>query len=124
MKRSPAQMFGIRAEGKRKSKQAHRTFAAVGFEAYPKLRGCERLLVEMNRLMPWAEWFLLVKPLCPKGTIPRARAGRAGQDVVPEYTRSLAYFTGVAWPFFAFVAVMSRGIIDVLFGPRGWRLRL
>ncbi len=45
-----------------------------------------------------------------------AAANRAGRDIVPEYTRALAYFTGVAWPFFAFAAVMSREIIEVLFG--------
>jgi O-antigen/teichoic acid export membrane protein len=45
-----------------------------------------------------------------------AATSRAGRDMVPEYTRALAYFTGVAWPFFAFVAVMSREVIEVLFG--------
>lgn len=45
-----------------------------------------------------------------------AATSRTGRDMVPEYTRALAYFTGVAWPFFAFVAVMSREIIEVLFG--------
>ncbi len=45
-----------------------------------------------------------------------AATSRSGLDMVPEYTRALAYFTGIAWPFFAFVAVMSREIIEVLFG--------
>jgi O-antigen/teichoic acid export membrane protein len=45
-----------------------------------------------------------------------AATNRAGRDMVLEYTRALAYFTGVAWPFFALVAVMSHEIIEVLLG--------
>lgn len=45
-----------------------------------------------------------------------AAKNRSGRSLAPEYSRALTYFTGVAWPFFAFVGVMSREIIEVLFG--------
>ncbi|RMD63719.1 MAG: hypothetical protein D6826_04230, partial [Alphaproteobacteria bacterium] len=43
---------------------------------------------------------------------------RAGEDITPGYLRGVSYLTGIAWPFFGFVALMAYPIIRILFGPQ------
>lgn len=43
---------------------------------------------------------------------------RAGDDIKPSYLTGIGYLTGVAWPFFGFVALMAYPIIRILFGPQ------
>lgn len=43
---------------------------------------------------------------------------RAGRDLAETFARGTAIFTSVAWPFFAFVALMAKEIVSVLFGPQ------
>lgn len=45
-----------------------------------------------------------------------AASHRAGSDLKLEYGRAISLFTGLAWPFFAFVGLMAGEIIHILFG--------
>ena len=47
-----------------------------------------------------------------------AEVQRGGRDLRDSYLRTLALTCGVAWPFFAFVAVMASPIIRVLYGDQ------
>lgn len=43
---------------------------------------------------------------------------RDGQDLKPTYTLKIAYLSGVAWPFFAFLALMADPVIGVVLGEQ------
>lgn len=43
---------------------------------------------------------------------------RSGRNLAETFARSTAIFTSVAWPFFAFVALMAKEIVSVLFGSQ------
>jgi O-antigen/teichoic acid export membrane protein len=43
---------------------------------------------------------------------------RDGRDLKPIYEMKIAYVSGIAWPFFAFVALMADPIIGVLLGQQ------
>ena len=50
------------------NKPSQTTFAATGFEAFRKPTRRERFLTEMDRVVPWGELVVLVKPAYAKGT--------------------------------------------------------
>jgi O-antigen/teichoic acid export membrane protein len=41
---------------------------------------------------------------------------RDGRDLKPMYEKKIAYLSGIAWPFFAFLALMAEPIIGILLG--------
>ncbi|MFM8901351.1 MAG: lipopolysaccharide biosynthesis protein [Burkholderiales bacterium] len=43
---------------------------------------------------------------------------RSGIPLGPRYAQGTAIFTSIAWPFFGFLAFMSKDIIRVMFGPQ------
>ena len=43
---------------------------------------------------------------------------RKGVPLAPLYAKGTAVFTSIAWPFFSFVALMSKDIIRILFGSQ------
>jgi O-antigen/teichoic acid export membrane protein len=47
-----------------------------------------------------------------------AKQRHAGEDWLVGYTQSLRYLTALAWPFFAFIAVMALPVVRVLFGDQ------
>ena len=47
-----------------------------------------------------------------------AAAHRGGQPLAAAFTRATALYVSIAWPFFAFVALMAEPIILVLFGTQ------
>jgi IS5 family transposase len=46
------------------------TFAEVTFEQYRKPIRRERFLDEMNRVVPWSDWVVLIEPVYPKAEGP------------------------------------------------------
>jgi IS5 family transposase len=42
------------------------TFAEVKFEQYRKPIRRERFLDEMNRVVPWSDWVVVIEPVYPK----------------------------------------------------------
>lgn len=54
--------------------------------------------------------------------LPGFAAGHhAGTDLRPDYRRATALLTGIAWPFFAVLAVLAGPVIQVLFGDQWQR---
>ena len=47
-----------------------------------------------------------------------AQASREGEQLAPLFARGTTMFTGIAWPFFGALAVMTPEIIRLLFGPQ------
>lgn len=47
-----------------------------------------------------------------------ARAHRADESLVDRFAHGTAVFTGLAWPFFVFIALCAPEIMLVLFGPQ------
>jgi O-antigen/teichoic acid export membrane protein len=45
---------------------------------------------------------------------------RDGRDLKPTYEMKIAYLSGIAWPFFVFLALMADPIVDVLLGEQ-WK---
>lgn len=43
---------------------------------------------------------------------------REGRDTTQLFGKSIAYVTGIAWPFYAFTAIMAEPIILAAFGPQ------
>ncbi len=43
---------------------------------------------------------------------------RAGEDVNQPYLRAVTYMTGLAWPFYAFLALFAGLIVPMLYGPQ------
>ena len=47
-----------------------------------------------------------------------ARAHRANEKLEPLYVASVTAVTAIAWPFYGFVALHSRDILRIMFGPQ------
>lgn len=47
-----------------------------------------------------------------------AQRGREGRDVKKLFAKSIAYVTGVSWPFYVFAAIMAHPIILAAYGPQ------
>lgn len=43
---------------------------------------------------------------------------RAGRSIKYSYLRAVSYVTGLAWPFFVFLALMAYPAVRILFGPQ------
>lgn len=47
-----------------------------------------------------------------------SRHARSGGDLRQAYLTTVSYMTALAWPFFGFLAVMARAIVNVLYGDQ------
>lgn len=47
-----------------------------------------------------------------------AQVAREGRDVAPVYVKAFDMFAGVAWPFFAVLAVLAYPLVRILYGPQ------
>lgn len=47
-----------------------------------------------------------------------SKAARAGGDLKPDYLRSTALITGLAWPFFGVLALLAEPMVLLLYGPK------
>ena len=64
------------------------TFAEIPFEQYRKSTRRERFLDEMNRVVPWAEFVAVIKPVYPKADGP-ASAGRSRTHAAPPLSATV-----------------------------------
>lgn len=82
----------------------------LGMEAVGVFGKAMALLQIFNRLIMNSIWPVVLPHFSAQS--------RDGKDMKQSFLRTVSYVTGVAWPFFTFVALMSYPIVRILYGSQ------
>lgn len=83
---------------------------ALSMEAVGIFGKAMALIQIFNRLIMTSIWPVVLPHF--------AAQSRTGRDMKESFLRTVSYVTGVAWPFFAFIALMAYPIVRILYGSQ------
>ncbi len=82
----------------------------IGMEAVGIFGKAVSLIQLFNRLIMTSIWPVVLPHF--------AAQSRTGKDMKESFLRTVSYVTAVAWPFFAFIALMAYPIVRILYGSQ------